>query len=308
MPTTKKVTTVKAAPVKVTPPKGATNPAAEAKALKSITLAHDLPDLPAAIRKIILSKGTVAVTAQHDKAADRKMQQRIQSIAVRSGYDLNWRTSIRDDVVIGVPRDPSAPKTEIKDPAKPRPAKATTPAPAKGKGKVPASIKEVAKQIVADPEARAALEKAGVAKAPTTRKVRATRKVTDAKALYDASFGKSDQEKAERLKAKEAEAAAASEPHDIVIDGTTVLTVVKPEDPFQVDVDAAVQSVTEAIVKLPYPLPAVKGAIRIGARGTDPVLETNAGDVVLRTKSREFAVEVLAAIEKAREEATTTAA
>jgi hypothetical protein len=101
-------------------------------------------------------------------------------------------------------------------------------------------------------------------KAPTPRK-KAAPKMTDARALYLKSFGDKDQ--------------------------ATPEVVAVPAPVF--DVTAAVERMREAIAGLEIPLPAEPGSIRLGMRGTDPVLETNYGEVLGRFKEKDDAIATL---------------
>ena len=321
-----KVTTVTKAPAKAAATKtpAPTNPARTMKVLKSFTVAHDSADLIAEITKAFDKYGRVAVTVQNDKALDRKMQQRVQSIAVRRGYDKNIKTAVDLDrgYVTGCPANESAPKTAIVAPATPRAPKAA-PAKTPAKGKAPTKGEKVAAAIVgkvlADQPEVVDKVKAGVA-ADKTKTRRATRRRTDAQAAYDrTTFGKADAEKAEKLAAKEKEAADAATPHDIVIDGVTVLTVVPSGDTAEenearkvADLPTVVAMTTEDLIlqgvidvanglsKLDPPDP--EAGLRIGIRGFDPVIETNYGQAVGRFRDREIAVAVMAEINRVRAE------
>lgn len=320
MPT--KVNTVKKAPAKATPAKapGTPNAAREMKVLKAYTVAYNSPTLIADIVKAFDKHGKVAVTAQGNATGlDRKMQQRIQSIGYRRGFNKNLASAIRDDFVTACAKDPTLPKSDVQAAATPRAPKAD---------KVPAAVKAVAKAVVKeavkDPRVKAQLEKAvaGEKSAPKSvpagRKRTATKRRTPAQEQYDRSFGAKDAEKAEtpavdekaaRLAAKEAEAAAAA---------TEGAVIVVPVDQADVVADALVDhaeaqqsahdeavadgvvKVAEGIAKLEVPLPAVPGALRIGARGTDPVIETNYGAAVGRFRDSAVAASVLAIVDAER--------
>jgi hypothetical protein len=308
-----KVTTVTKAPAKTAPAKAPakTNPARELKVLKAFTVAWDDPDVLAKIAAAFDKHGKVAVTAQGDKAKDRKQQQRVQSIGYRRGFDKNLASAVTETHVVACPRNPDAPKSEVQAPATPRTAKEKAPAKT-------APAKTTTKATTTKGE------KSTPAKTGGTKTVRkATVKRTPAQAAYDRTFAAKDAEvkaqaeadqkaqadataKLRALAEKEREAREdGSTPADIVIGGTTVLAVVDADHEAQVE--KGVLDVGAALVNLDPPLEP-EARLRIGVRGTEPVIETNYGVALGRPfKGRAVATDVLARVEALRAEAATEA-
>jgi hypothetical protein len=310
-----KVTTVTKAPTKTAPVKAPakTNPARELKVLKAFTVAWDDPDVLAKIAAAFDKHGKVAVTAQGDKAKDRKQQQRVQSIGYRRGFDKNLASAVTETHVVACPRNPDAPKSEVQAPATPRAAKEKAPAKT-------AAAKTTTKATTTKGE------KSTPAKTGGTKTVRkATVKRTPAQAAYDRTFAAKDAEvkaQAEADQKAQADATAklralAEKEREAKEGGTTVADLVVVEDPtpealaardeHEAQVEKGVLDVGAALVNLDPPLEP-EARLRIGVRGTEPVIETNYGVALGRPfKGRAVATDVLARVEVLRAEAATGA-
>jgi len=346
-----KVTSVKKAPTKATPVKapGKTNPARELKVLKAFTVSHDLESsaLITAISLAFDKHGKVAVTAQGDKALDRKMQQRVQSIGYRRGYNFNLSTAVTDTHVVACPKNPEVAKSEVQAPATPRAPKAAA------EKKTPARkiADDIAKKIVADPKARAAVEKAAkTVKGSTTRKATVKRR-TPAQDAYDRTFAAKDAEikaqaeadqKAQesaiaKLRAdKEAEAAeSGTTPADLEVPADLAAKMAAnlvadqeriAREEAGAPADIVIGGTTVLAVVAPDHDEQVRAGVlavgealvksdvaptdglRIGVRGKDPVIETNYGLALGQPfKGRAVADDVLREIDRLRVEATTEA-